>query len=150
MKIFKRLLAIVSANFGIVQKGKVYRSAQAWHMYLYWPFLRLKTVINLSHKPEKELEDRFEKWYCEKVLGAKYISFPTIGAGPTFDAAYKELLSCRKPVLVHCEGGKDRTGGLIAYYKYDVMGCGLYEIINDWMVHTVPSDAWLRFLKEIM
>ena len=85
--VFKLLLVAISANFGIVEKGKVYRSAQALHMYLYWPFLRLKTVMNLSHKPKKEWEDKFEKWYCERVLKAKYISYPTIGLGESFDEA---------------------------------------------------------------
>ena len=75
----------------------------------------LKTIINLSNK-STDIQDHFEAKFC-KLLKIKYITFYTIGPEYQFEEAYKALLECEKPVLVHCEGGKDRTGGLIAYYK---------------------------------
>ena len=146
-EIIQFLIARLFANFGIVEKGKIYRCAQKWRIYPLWLCLGLKTRINLATQ-ESDLQDRFEKWLWDK-LGVKYITFLTIGPGDHgFEEALKALKECEKPVLFGCEGGKDRGGAIAAVYKFEVLGRPLREIVKDWMAFRVPGESWLVFLFE--
>ena len=140
------IIAQILGNIGYVSDG-IWRSAQRWYLYLFLPFLRLKTIINLATSPEKDKQDRFEEKFC-KLFKIKYISYDTVGPKYNFDAAFSELLNCSRPVLVHCEGGKDRTGGLIAYYRRKVLGHNWEDIIKDWKIYGIPGEDWLKFLFD--
>jgi len=143
-EVIQWLGARLFCNFGVVEKGKIYRCAQRWRIYPLWLCLGLKTRINLATQ-ENDLQDRFEKWLWGK-LGVKYITFPTIAPGDEFEEALKALKECEKPVLFGCEGGKDRGGSLAAVYKFEVLGRGLREVVKDWMAFRVPGESWLKFL----
>ena len=111
------------------------------------PLLGLKTVINLSHKPETDWQDRLEQWICER-LRINYRTYPTIG----FDEALGVVdwiytYPSMSPVLVHCEGGRDRTGGVIALYKH-LRGVSYEEIKKDWKIHFSPSAGWIAKIEE--
>lgn len=145
--ILKWFVARIIGNFGVVEKGRVYRSAQRWYLYPLFLFLNLKTIINLSSKEDTDTQDRFERWFCKK-LGIAYITYWTISPDYYFDEAYDALRNCDKPVLVHCEAGRDRTGGLIAVYKREVLCSEFTEIIKDWMCFKIPHEGWIEFLKK--
>lgn len=140
------LIARLFGNFGVVEKGKIYRCAQRWYIYPLWLCLGLKTRINLATQ-EADAQDRFEKWLWGK-LGVKYITFPTIGPDYYFEEAYKALKECERPVLFGCEGGRDRAGGIAAVYKFEEMGRSRKEIVKDWLAFKVPNETWLKFLFE--
>ena len=133
-------------NLGRVDKG-IWRSRQGFLMYVVWPFLNLKTVINYSHKPETDPKDRFEEWLC-KVFGITYITYPTIG----WDDAEKigrGLINGNydHSVLLHCSGGKDRTGGVVGVYKW-LAGFSLENIEYDWKIHGRPYQHWIDSLYK--
>lgn len=150
MGILKWIIAKIFCNIGKVKGFPVYRSAQGIMLYLIFPFFRFDVVLNLSNKPDTDWHDRFEKWLCGK-LGIEYIDkFRTIKPDDgSFAEAYKILLDRAdaqlKKVLVHCEGGKDRTGSLIAVYMYDHL-FELHEIVDHWTFHKIPHGGWLKFL----
>ena len=138
------IIATLFGNLGKVCDG-IWRSGQSWILYPIWLFLGLKTIINLSSKPEKDYQDIFERWFC-RWRDIELIEFNTISPDYKFDEAYDALKKAKQPVLVHCEGGKDRSGGLIAVYKREVLGQTLTEIVEDWPIHEIPGEAWLIFL----
>jgi len=148
--ILKFIIARLFSNIGKVKKYPVYRSSQSIPLFVLIPFLRLDVILNLSNKPDTDWQDRFEKWICEK-LNIEYIEkFRTIRpSDDSFDEAYKMLLdradAQKKRVLVHCEAGKDRTGGIIAMYMFDHM-FDFYDIVNHWKIHKTPNNGWLEFL----
>ena len=142
----KWLLAQILGNLGYVGEG-IWRSAQRWYLYPILICLRLKTIINVANYPAKDLQDRFEKRFCS-WFGIKYIAFDNLAPEYNFEEAFGELLKCERPVLVHCEGGKDRTGGLSAYYKRKIMGSTWEEIIKDWKTYGIPGENWLQFLFD--
>lgn len=145
--ILKWMLARLFGNLGRVD-NLVWRSGQSWLLFSILPFLGLKAVLNLSHKPKRDLQDRFEEW-LSRALGIEYVTFPTIGPEDGFKEAYNQLLTFvgeKKRVLVHCEGGQDRTGGVVSYYMRDHMGASLTQIVASWKIYHTPSEPWLEFL----
>lgn len=140
----KWLIAQIFGNLGYVGNG-VWRSAQRWYLYPILMFLKLKTIINLATRPEEDLQDRFEKWFCKK-LNIRYVTFPNISPDLNFLDAFNELCNCDKPCICHCEGGHDRTGGLIAYYRRKVLKDDWHEIIGDWSKYGILGENWLVFL----
>jgi hypothetical protein len=149
----------ILGNPGVVKKKKVYRLGQSWHG-LVWLFIwRPKTVINLSYKPKLDPQDVVEDWIC-KILGAKHVTHPTVapppyGKGETnvltaFEELKEAVNTGATPVVVHCEGGRDRTGGLVALYKWFVMKEPLYNIVNEWPCFGTPGNDWIMWLHMVI
>lgn len=139
------LISRILGNLGYVGSG-IWRSAQRWYLYPIWALLGLKTIINVAAS-ERDPQDRFERKFC-KWFGINYVAFDNLGPTYNFDEAYKSLQECEKPVLVHCEGGRDRTGGLLAVYKREVLGSTFTGIVEDWPIYGTPDEGWLIFLFE--
>lgn len=141
------LLSIVGCagpgNFGYVGNG-VYRSAQRWYSFDIWEAVKPQTVINLATNPQDKL-DQYERKWCEE-RGIKIIEFDNLGPSYNFAEAYEALISSEKPVIVHCQGGRDRTGGLIAVYKREFLRRTYTDIVEDWPVYGTPGENWLYFL----
>ena len=139
----KWLIAKLFGNIGKVN-GDIWRSGQSWILYPIWLCLGLKTIINVATSPD-DPQDPFEERFC-RWFKIKYYHFDNLGPKYNFRAVYHTLLDCKKPCLVHCERGKDRTGGLIAYYKLKEMNADYSDIIRDWMIHGIPDEGWLKFI----
>jgi tyrosine-protein phosphatase SIW14 len=80
--------------------------------------LGVKTVVNLRMKPE---QSETEKRAVEK-LGMRYVQLPMQdGVAPTGEQVAKALSILNDqnawPVFVHCAGGRDRTGVVVACYR---------------------------------
>lgn len=77
----------------------------------------IKTVIDLRDKPAQADQ---EKRLVES-LGMQYLSVPMNMHAPTDEQVAKVLNVLNSngsgPVFVHCLGGKDRTGTVIACYR---------------------------------
>ena len=115
-------------KFGVVEPGRIYRSGQI-SAKLIGPTLdkyHIGLVIDLS------MEDTPD-WRAERDAEAakniRRLNLPLRGDGvgnPDFYvqalAAIIEADSSHTPVLVHCQAGTERTGGVIATYRILVEG----------------------------
>jgi protein-tyrosine phosphatase len=110
----------IPKNFGVVEQGRIYRSGQIEPSLLKKVLLKykIKEIISLSIDSDDE-----ENKIAEK-LGIKRLVFPLRGNGTGDVNDYVKIVAeiCqaqkeKKPVLVHCSAGAQRTGGVIASYE---------------------------------
>jgi protein tyrosine phosphatase (PTP) superfamily phosphohydrolase (DUF442 family) len=107
-------------NFGVVEPGRVYRSAQPdGTLRGLIARYRLASVLNLRGGAQDDA------WYADEVratrdLGVDFYDFPM---SATRRPARRELLillelfdRCSYPLLIHCKSGSDRTGLATALY----------------------------------
>lgn len=131
--------------YGIVRSGQPGRFGR-WQLYKLWQF---KSVINLAHRPETDKQDKREKRWCEK-RGIPYYQFAWGSSSPPQDLnefyeAVQIFYNAPKPVWIHCEGGRDRTGGFVAYIRRD-QGDDWEEVVKDFCNHGPPNHGWLAFV----
>ena len=104
----------VSNNFHVVVKNQIYRSAQPnlneWNWYLH--HYHIKSILNLRGKNQQYA------WYIVEVKFARdhHIKHYDIGLSAYILPSERQLqkimhiiLSAPKPLLIHCQGGADRT-----------------------------------------
>jgi hypothetical protein len=136
-------------NFGFVTKD-IQRSGQPspaflWLHYELFPF---RSVINLAWEPEKSKDQVFERKFCEK-RNIDYYNFSWSAGGPKdwgeVDKVIRIIDSCKKPVWIHCKGGKDRTGGLVAIWKKE-KGYPMGLIFADFQTYRIPASIWVQQL----
>ncbi|WP_407052100.1 tyrosine-protein phosphatase [Methyloraptor flagellatus] len=117
----------LTGNIHEVETGRVFRSGQLWPSQ-FASMIRahdIRTVINLRG------ESPGESWFDQELQtaaarGVKYISVPmSANAEPSPELLMKlvhALDTAEQPVLIHCEGGADRTGLASAIYRYRRLG----------------------------
>jgi tyrosine-protein phosphatase SIW14 len=99
----------------------VYRGAQPDNQG--WEDLeQLGVRVVLDLRPDGELQEHWTKSEKEAVeaAGMRYINLPMGGWAVPEDAQIMRalrVLQSGEPVFVHCRGGKDRTGTVIACYR---------------------------------
>jgi len=149
VKWFNGVIKQLLHNFGFVTKD-IQRSGQPspavlWLHYELFPF---KSVINLAWEPEKSNDQLFEKKFCEKRR-IDYYNFSWEAGGPKdwreLDRVIEIIDKCQKPVWIHCKGGKDRTGGLVAIWKKE-KGYPMDLIFRDFQTYEIPAFTWVRQL----
>lgn len=116
-------------NFGVVEPGKIYRSAQIHRRILRQTLLdnNIKVIVDLS---QEDSPDALAEKQIAADLGIERIAIPGLnGKGVGDPSAYPEAIRAivnanrqGKPVLVHCQSGAQRTGGTIAIYRMLVQG----------------------------
>lgn len=144
--IFRWIIARIFGNVGKVSNTKLYRSGQDWFGYLSWLWVRPDVIINLSHKPYKDYQDKFEEWLCKK-FDIIYHKYPTLYEKDV-EEIYEQIhshIANKLNVLIHCEAGKDRTGFIVALYRLRTEGEDQWEdIIHDWCIHKIPHSNMLK------
>ncbi len=109
-------------NFHTVEKGKLYRSKQLNTKTLksYIKKYDIKTVINLRG------ENPGKKWWEEEKMATNdinvnFYNIPLSAVRLPSKQHIKELLgiydNALGPILIHCQGGADRTGMASALWK---------------------------------
>jgi hypothetical protein len=146
---FNEIIRRFLHNFGLVTED-IQRSGQPspgtlWLHYKLFPF---KSVINLAWEPEKSKDQVFEKTFCEE-RDIDYYRFSWNAGGPKdwgeVDKVIGIIDRCKKPVWIHCKGGKDRTGGLVAIWKKK-KGYPMGLIFRDFQTHQIPAYTWVQLL----
>lgn len=115
-------------NFGVVEPGRVYRSAQPGA-----GFERLVRRRNLASVLNLRGGSIADSWYAQEVrvtreAGVDLYDFPM---SPSRRPTRRELLTlldlfprCRYPLLIHCKSGSDRTGLASALYLMEIANLG--------------------------
>ena len=137
----------VYGNFHKIDKN-VYRSAQlfSFNMPYYIEKYHVVTILNLrGEKPKQtwfQYEQKVTKLYhikhiSHKISARKYLDFNQTST------LVNILKKAKKPLLIHCEGGADRTSLVSALYRYAVLHQSKEEALKElqWFYGHLP---WLR------
>jgi hypothetical protein len=149
IKWFRGINKILLRNFGFVTKD-IQRSGQPWPvvLWLHYELFPFKSVINVGWEPEKFADQIFEKRFCEK-RNIDFYHYSWTAGGPKdwreVDRVIEIIDKCRKPVWIHCRGGKDRTGGLVAIWKKG-KGYPMDLIFEDFQTYRMPFYTWIQRL----
>lgn len=117
------------ANFGIVEPGRIYRSAQiSSHVILKTlEQNHVGVIVSLSGEPSPDA-DAEKSAAAELGIDRIYLgglAGDGIGDPNVYPRAIERILQANrngKAVLVHCQSGAQRTGGVIAAYRILVEG----------------------------
>jgi len=119
-------------NYGVVEEGRVYRSARPDARFLEWMQRRhgIRRVVGLAGPdPVHEVARR---------LGMEVTTFAwqpsELPPQEELDAVVA-LLDAGEPVLVHCASGSDRTGYAVAAYRVERMGWTVEEALREMRDH---------------
>ena len=144
------LVARFFKNWGHVS-GPIYRSGQMGRFRL--PFFvkryKIETIIALNMDGSNN-EERFEIEYCIQH-GIRHIKYNWSAGENNCPEQLNHVITVMEhsynnniPLLIHCAGGRDRTGGTIGVWA------GLYQHITKeyWMEmccrHRIPAEGWLK------
>ncbi len=119
----------VAGNFHPVVEGEVYRSAQpsAGDIAGYAQRYGIRTIVNLRG------ENDGSSWYDAEVAAARQLGITHVDFRMTSSRALDQKAAARlvrilaraeKPLLIHCDGGADRSGLASALYLAAVAKAG--------------------------
>ena len=147
----------LSGNVHEVDAGQLYRSAQLKPKQLayYTRKYGIKSIINLrGANPDKKWW-QLEKSFSEKMSILHY-DIPMSACVLTSKENLLTLLCLYKeaprPILIHCQGGADRTGEAAALWKLEQQSCSKKEALEQLALrygHFSCMHPAKRFLIEI-
>ena len=137
-------------NFGVVEQGILYRSAQPHELAL--PWLRRYGIASIVNLREERYDDG--DWLIARLGFTSYLRLPIDNHTPPTDAqalAFLEFVQDQRnwPVLVHCAEGKGRTGVLVALTRYAIDGWSVEQALAEANKYTTDGAlnetqrAWL-------
>lgn len=109
-------------NFYTLEPGGAYRSSQptADQLRILIDAYKIRTIINLrGANPGQPWYDA-ETTICEKTgvkLADHRMSSKELPSGQVLADIVKTLQTADYPILIHCEGGADRTGAVCSIYR---------------------------------
>ena len=117
---------LFEGNFGVVDPGRVYRSAQPGNgLAKTIGRESLGAIVNLRGGSDSDPFYRHEVETAER-LGVEFYDIPM---GANHRPSRRDLMrvlavldQCRYPILIHCKWGADRTGLMSALYRLDKLG----------------------------
>lgn len=130
-------------NFHQVNE-RIYRGAQPTaEGFLALARMGIKTIVDLRREPEQfQAEQR-----VVEALGMKFFSVPMTLHAPTdqqISRVLEELNSSAGPVFVHCQGGRDRTGTVIACYRMSHDGWDSKEALTEAKLDGMRRDVGMK------
>ncbi len=122
--IFRLAYSFLTDNFHSVDPGKLYRCRQLTSRRLsyYIKKYHIKSIINLRG------ENKSKKWWRKELNTSRhyqveFYNLPMRATKLTEKALLQRLLflyrNAPKPILIHCQGGADRTGEAAAIWKLE-------------------------------
>jgi len=138
-------------NFHVLDSGRAYRSSQpgAEILRLAINKLGLKTVFNLRGSNEGEVWYDAERAVCTE-MGGTMLDFPMsakqLPPAETLADALAALQNAEYAILIHCQGGADRTGAVSALYRIVVLGQDKEQALQE----LTPATMHFRFYAPCM
>ncbi|MCF7800246.1 tyrosine-protein phosphatase [Candidatus Babeliales bacterium] len=145
-------------NFYTVEKNKLYRSKQldASTLKFYIKKFGIKTVVNLRG------ENKNRRWWqreyqATRDLNINFFNIPMSAMWMTSREHLKKLFDIYDdqslyPILIHCQGGADRTGEAAALWVLEKQGKSKKEALNQLSIkfgHRKYKNSAKDFLIEI-
>lgn len=139
-------------NLAIIDEG-IYRSAIV-NAANFWIVkeLEIKTIICLKTNPIDVVAEL--KLARDSGITFKHIPIQIIMPGGiterSFQVALTELVESKKPVLLHCTRGADRTGIVSALYRIHVQGWSYEKAVEEMDARGFNQafNFWKPWLKE--
>jgi len=136
------LLALFYVGYGLIYgnfhklDNNAYRSAQlfSFNMPYYLEKYKIKTILNLRGEQKNKSWYKNEKQITKehnislltfKMSSRKYLDFNQTSK------IVKILKNAKKPILIHCEGGADRTSLVSALYDYALLHLSKEEAMEE-------------------
>ena len=143
-------------RFGVVEEGVLYRMAQPDRREIdrYVSRYGIKTVVNLRG-PEGSKTDPVatDTNQYVRAQGLNLVFIPVCAAN--MDESVETFLSLLRdkanlPALVHCRGGKDRTGVLVGAYRLAVDRWDLQRTLDELASygHRMEGSATVAYLQQ--
>jgi len=116
---------VIPRNFGVVEDGLIYRSGRISARLIKNTLIEynIRVIIDLTDDKLNDADQDAEK-KAANDLNIERILIPLRGNGTgdvnSYAYAIETIVEAKKknePVLVHCAGGTQRTGGVIAAYR---------------------------------
>ncbi len=121
-------------NFGVVEAGQIYRSGELSPEAMRRVVSEhgIRTVVDLGAHKDDPVSDRREQRTCD-ALGVTRYAMRLEGdstGNPNYYVQALRLMSDpeKRPVLVHCNAGAERTGCAVILYRHFVQGKGIEEV----------------------
>lgn len=145
------LLQYFLGNFHTVEAGQFYRSGQlsASQIAEYHREYGIRTIVNLRG------ENNGSAWYDAEVgearkLGIDHIDFRMSAREELSKDRAEHLVqifrTAEKPILVHCEGGADRTGLASSLYMAAIVKAG--EFASELQLSVLYGHFGIPYLTE--
>lgn len=107
-------------NFHILEPGRAYRSGQPVNLAHLIETYQIRTVFNLRGEAPGEWWWENERRTCERMdvewvnirMSAYRLPEPAV-----LLRLYDALTAAQHPILIHCEGGSNRTGAVSALWR---------------------------------
>ncbi|MCJ8517914.1 protein tyrosine/serine phosphatase [Pseudorhizobium tarimense] len=139
----------LTGNFHEVIAGELYRSAQptAAALERYIQSYGIKTVVNLRGESSRD-------WYRDEKsvtarLGVNHLDFKmSAGRELTPEESFQLISLLRdapKPILIHCQGGSDRTGLASVMYLQQI--ANVDEETAEWQLSLLYGHVGVPFLS---
>ncbi len=131
----------IPRRFGVVEQGRIYRSGQISSSLIKETLVRYKigTIVSLSADSEDNVDKASESRIAAE-LGIERVVFPLRGNGTGDINNYAKAVAAiywaqkeRKPVLIHCDAGVQRTGGVLAAYQLLVEKKDASSVVREMM-----------------
>jgi tyrosine-protein phosphatase SIW14 len=130
-------------NFHQVSE-KIYRGAQpSEDGFRALAEMGINTIVDLRREAAQVRAEQ----HMVEALGMKFLSVPMTLHAPTdeqISRVMQELSTNTGPVFVHCHGGKDRTGTVIACYRKTHDGWDAQKALDEANLDGMRRDVGMR------